>query len=651
MFVAAVLPSKAAAQLDKEYPGITTEIMEELVMDMEDSGSSVLMLESLQELIDDPVMINSREEKELSRLFFLTEYQVKSLIHYTSTTGKIVSYYEIAYIPGFDRSTAEMMIPCVTLEMRADNQDQKRKLRTEILTNIVFKPGEADTSKQGSHIKEMTRIRITTNKIETGTTFEKDAGEKFFPEGNLKPDYLSAYLSYTGTGILKKLIIGDYSAKFGQGVNINTNFATSLSIPSSNLISGKNEIKPYRSTDENNFFRGVATGFSAGNLSATLLLSRNSIDASLTTNEETGELQVSNLYTSGIHDSWASLYKKDVLTKSVVGVNLEYDFRSVKIGVTWSGTSFSIPFTDQSKDMAGIFNFTGERVSVYSLHYKSIFDRIMVFGETSTNNFRNLAFVQGATIRAADRLSLNILYRNYQPDYTVFNGRAPGASSGSSNEEGFFGNLFFELHKNLFLTAGTDIYRSEWVSYRSSFPKRSLKEEMRLKYQPTEPATIEISYSKRYSEVNGEEAVAVPSKEVAVLRSVRANGTFITDYGITLKSRLEYNRAKPSGSTGILILQDINYSFSKIPVSFWFRYSVFNTGSWESRFYCYENDLLYGFSVPALSGIGSRSYIMLKYSIGRYTDLRIKYAVTSIVEPDNGTNDSDQLKFQIKISW
>ena len=42
--------------------------------------------------------INSGDESELTRLFFLNEFQIKSIRHVT-TTGRIVSPYEIALIP------------------------------------------------------------------------------------------------------------------------------------------------------------------------------------------------------------------------------------------------------------------------------------------------------------------------------------------------------------------------------------------------------------------------------------------------------------------------------------------------------------------------------------------------------------------------
>ena len=89
-------------------------------------------------------------------------------------------------------------------------------------------------------------------------------------------------------------------------------------------------------------------------------------------------------------------------------------------------------------------------------------------------------------------------------------------------------------------------------------------------------------------------------------------------------------------------------TFRKIPVSLWARYCIFNTDDWESRIYTYENDLLQSFSIPALSGKGTRSYLMAKWEIGKMAELRIRYSVTAL-ESGNNIDEKDELKFQIRL--
>jgi len=76
---------------------------------------------------------------------------------------------------------------------------------------------------------------------------------------------------------------------------------------------------------------------------------------------------------------------------------------------------------------------------------------------------------------------------------------------------------------------------------------------------------------------------------------------------------------------------------------------MFKTDSWDSRIYAYENDLLYSFSIPALSGEGSRSYIMVKWDISDSAEIRIKYGITSLIDKELINENKDELKFQVKI--
>jgi hypothetical protein len=77
---------------------------------------------------------------------------------------------------------------------------------------------------------------------------------------------------------------------------------------------------------------------------------------------------------------------------------------------------------------------------------------------------------------------------------------------------------------------------------------------------------------------------------------------------------------------------------------------LFSTDDWNSRIYTYENDLLYSFSIPALSGEGSRSYVMIKWKLANYVELRVKYGITSIISSGN-SKETDEFKMQFKLKF
>ncbi len=197
-------------------------IAEELAAGENDQEAINIYIEQLHELTENPVKINSADESEILRLFFLSDFQVKALSEYIGRSGNIVSVFEIASVPGFDRQTAETMIPFIDLSNNNFSSDDKVRLRSTLLSNFIIKPGEKDTSDLGSSFKLLSKYRFTAGRFSGGFTTEKDEGEKLF-------DFVSGYLAFSGKGVIKKIIAGDFSARFGQGTGINTGLRTGLS--------------------------------------------------------------------------------------------------------------------------------------------------------------------------------------------------------------------------------------------------------------------------------------------------------------------------------------------------------------------------------------------------------------------------------------
>ena len=627
---------------------IVINIAEELAADESNPDAAELYIEQLHELIENPVMINSGDEAEISRLFFLSEFQVKAIKDYVQTSGKIVSFYEIAGIPGFDRQTTEMMIPFISFSDKINSVSDTLIFRNTLLTNLTIKPGETDTSSLGSPWKILSKYRFNAGRFEGGFTIEKDQGEKFISGSSSLPDFLSAHLSYSGKGIIRKIVLGDFSSRFGLGTNINTGIRTGLSLTSPGYMPGRDEIRPYTSADENNFFRGGAAEFSMKKLGLILFYSHKRIDATIRASADSSAFFVESFYKTGLHNTLSLNDKKDAVAETSYGINLSFNFKFLKVGLCWSENRFLLPVKTDKSNAEDLYKFEGSRNQIYSLYYNSLINRILLFGELSLNDPQNLAMVQGVTLRPSDRLIINILYRNYAPGFVSFHGNGPGNTSSTNNEQGISGNFIFEAAKHLFISAGCDISNYPWLKYRCSFPSLTKKEEIRIKYLPFENLSFDLSYNFRYSMLDNPLENGIARVEEVKTRTVKGQARFTLN-NVTFALRADYKVADPSDSKGMLLLHDIIYRFRQVPVTLWFRYCVFNTDNWDSRLYTYENDLLYSFSIPALSGEGSRSYIMVKWEIGDIAELRFKYGLTSYLSSANENEEKDEIKIQFRI--
>jgi hypothetical protein len=414
-------------------------------------------------------------------------------------------------------------------------------------------------------------------------------------------------------------------------------------------MSAGNEIRPYMSTEENKFFRGMAASLGFKNLELSVLMSKNSSDATLASASGSSGDYIENFYTAGVHNTPALLNKKDAVTQSAFGINLSYDTRNLKIGIVWSENRFSLPVLNTGDDPVEIYNFTGVRNSIYSLYYNCFIKNILLYGEFSANANRKYAAIQGISLLPSDRLSLNFLFRHYEPGYTAVYGNGPGSGSKPANEQAIMGNFLYEAARHLFISGGVEIKSIPWLKYRCSGPSYGIRKELRLRYLSTENLTLEATYNYRLAMVDNSEKPGIPEQKEMISRTVKSSIRYLFSDNLTLGIRADYKIADPSGGRGALLLQDLIFRFRKYPLAVWFRYCLFKTDNWDSRLYAYENDLLYSFNIPALSGEGSRSYLMIKWNIGNFAEFRIKYVLTSLVTNANSVKNTDEIKMQFRV--
>jgi len=109
-----LVAATASIQAQEEASGITEAVS--AIMSLTEESDVSFLMERLSELEERPVAINSGDEEEIARLFFLTEFQVRVLADYVAKKGDVVSLYELALLPAFDRETVMLMAPYITLE-------------------------------------------------------------------------------------------------------------------------------------------------------------------------------------------------------------------------------------------------------------------------------------------------------------------------------------------------------------------------------------------------------------------------------------------------------------------------------------------------------------------------------------------------------
>ena len=99
----------------------------------------------------------------------------------------------------------------------------------------------------------------------------------------------------------------------------------------------------------------------------------------------------------------------------------------------------------------------------------------------------------------------------------------------------------------------------------------------------------------------------------------------------SFKNRVEiakYKVGNEATQNGYLVYQDVSYKQMKSPITFSIRYCLFDTETYDSRIYAFENEVLYAYSIPSFYYKGSRAYVLVKYRVNRHIDLWLRIAQT-----------------------
>jgi len=612
----------------------------EEILALSDDTDPATLLEELADLKESPVNINSGDVREISRLFFLTEFQVMVLADHVRKNGNVVTLYELALLPAFDRNTVMLMAPYVSLKPAQETSGRTYGRTMVTLTaSTRFLSGESEPE----GVRSLLKMKHERGRFSLGLTAENDPLEPFTFRNSPGPDFLSGYLEYRGKGLTDHVIIGDYALRIGEGLVFNSSRWMGSWLSSPSFMSGRSAAAPYTSTEENNFFRGVSLVMGNMSAGAVLFASSNKIDARVLCNEDSTAIGVSNLVRGGLHASESQLVARNSLTETVTGLHLTAGAGKIRGGVTASATWFSLPFRPDRNKPEDIHAFDGSRLLNLAADFRTGSGPLLLFGEAGMSLPGSWAATAGLRAKPSGRVTFNILTRHFSPDYHTFHSGAFRAGSGSGNETGIAASIHLEAARHLFVTAAADHYRIPWPRYRSSAPSYGSRIEIKGEYMPRDDISIRLSFTSSWREYDA----ASETGAALSVKHARQQAGFVFNCnpaaGLRLTTRASASFISPAEEKGYLLCQDFSYSFRSVPLWLWFRYALCSTGGWDSRLYAWENDLLSSFSVPALYGEMTRSFVMLSWKPAERVEARLKYAFT-----ESGNDSAIGLKHEMK---
>lgn len=640
------------------------------------------LLDQFIQYKEHPLNLNAATHDELSLLTILNELQINALTTHIHTHGKLISIYELQGIPGFDLLTIYKILPYVKVDQDINNlsisfkeliKNGKHQIlaRTQRVNEIAkgYLLPEENTAINnsplypGSPYKVYTRYRFNyTNRISWGLTCEKDPGELFFKSNKKSFDFYSAHLFLNNhKGFFKTIALGDYQLQFGQGLAVWSGLAYSKSPDIINIKKYGAGIKSYASADENLFMRGAATTVVLGKFETTLFYSGKKSDANVMAKDTVLNevLSVSSLQQTGLHRTTAEISDKNSLKERIYGGHLAFKTSQVNIGITGLSNLYSAAF-EKSKELYKRFDFSGNVNTNLSFDYSFIYKNYNFFGESGRSSNGGLATINGLLVSLGPTLSMSFAYRNYQRNYQALLAKAFGESYASNNENGTYIGLQYKPVKSWTFSGYYDLFKFPWLNYLVDAPSYGQEYFAQLTYTPSK--TIELYGRCKFSEKQKNGSTSQPINFLVNVHQTnyRFNISYKISKAITLQNRLEYIEYQKENNIpekGFLMYQDINYKSMKSPVSFNLRYTLFDTDSYNSRLYAYQNDIMYVYSIPAHFYRGATVYFNCQYRLLKIMDIWMGYHLTMYdnrntigtgLDEIAGSNKSE-IKMQVRI--
>jgi hypothetical protein len=624
-------------------------LLTDIAAQNEDEQDLEQLLETLEDLAENPVHVNDAGFEDVARITWLTEFQIKSLLDHVKSRGPILSYYEIASLYGFTPELAQTLAPFISLEKKQDAGavvNPRRAIRygkNRLVTGVqmaleeqegYLRPDSVGNRYAGGPVKTYLRYSFSyANRVYFGITAEKDAGESFFRRNNPYGfDFYSAHFQLNTKGWLKTVTAGDFRADFGQGLVLWSGLGYGKSVMVLNAMRYNSGLRKYGSSGENRFMRGAGATFRLHPLDVSLFYSRKAIDATVTATDENGlATEASSFPTDGYHRTPNEIAKKHAAMEQIAGANISVNRTEWHIGATAACYGYDVTLVPNPY-IYNCFAFTGKSHSNYSLDFRFRLGDANFYGEQALGQNGAWAMLYGVQMLIGEHMGANVLYRHYARDYHALYGMALGENPQNSNEEGFYMGLNWSPGGRWRFSSYWDMFRFPWLRYRADAPTFGQDAMLQADFMPSHNTKMYIQTRYKEKEENAAETVvsAVTPVKTASVKLVFSHQ--VTD-GCGIGNHLEVKNYRKEGATsnGYFLAQDIYATvntFKRYPLRITLRYAFFDTGDYNSRIYSFENDMLYAFSIPAFYDQGTRLYVLLKYALGKHFDLRFKYAAT-----------------------
>ncbi|MCL2726817.1 MAG: hypothetical protein FWD56_00365 [Bacteroidales bacterium] len=571
------------------------------------------------------------------------------LMAYNDEYGPLFSWEELSMLPAYDTTADTWLRPHIKLWRPGQVEP--------------FKPGEL--WKRGRHLLLVrTKARgvddwepgatlfyrfASGNRLQWGVTLDHDPGEPLFSKG-IWVDFASFHLQISRIGHWKRIVAGDYTVRFGQGLVAWNGFSMSGLGPVQSLRRSEMGLTAYTGSNEVMFFRGLGATYERGRIQATLFGSAKKVDARITSDGFTSLLR------TGLHRTATELERRYNLGEYIAGGNLSFRFDRFKIGGTALGYTYdhrnASTIRPDNRYQSRRLPFGSAGIDVLAVPGDWRF-----FGEWAIDARAQMAGLFGVLWDGGDGLEAGVIYRNYGKGYTAPFSGAYSRNSRPFNEHALTGSFEYAwMHWRLLFSG--EWCHFPWLRYNVAAPSYGKTAMVQLSRNIGRRGLCYVKMDYKHTESGSRLPLILNDRY-----SLRLHLQYGSSDAWLFAHRVEYCVVKKTDATrpagGGVVLSDVVFSPKQYPLSGSARVALFRTTDWSTRIYLYERDAMQGFSFPPIYGYGTRGYINLRYSPSRNYDFWFRGSVTRYLSAKHPSTSAKpgrslwepEIKLQLRVTW
>ena len=618
------------------------EVLEDLSVnnDINNSVNSLNWENELEELsnrLQELVNLNSATREQLEQFPFLSDIQIEHLLAYIYIHGQMETIYELQLVEELDRQTIQYLLPFVCIKAINNEpafrwktmlKDAGRYGKNEVLTRLdipFYKRKGYEHTYLGPSVYNSVKYTFRyRDQLYAGGVAEKDAGEPFAALHNSYGyDYYSFYLLLQNCGRLKSLAVGNYRLSFGQGLVMSTDYLMGKTIYASSFNNRSTGIKRHSSTDEYNYFRGVATTVAlTKRLSVSAFYSHRNMDGVVTDGE------ITSVYKTGLHRSRKEADKKNLLTSQLTGGNVSYQQNHIRLGITGVYYVFNRPYEPELTGYSK-YNIHGNHFYNLGIDYAYRWRRFSFQGETAIGK-QGWASLNRLQYSPVQDIQFMLIHRFYSYDYWAMYAHSFGEGSTVQNEQGYYVGLETTPFSHWRFFVSFDLFSFPWKKYRINKPSRGTDGLIQATFTPRTNLSMYLKY--RYKQ---KERDLTGSKGTLTLPIFHHQLRYRLNYSLndvfSSRTTLDYNHFHSQDRAATKGYQVTQMISSQLP---WTRLfadvqgSYFCTDDYDSRVYVSEKGLLYTFYTPSFQGRGFRCAVRLRYELNKHWLFITKFGET-----------------------